>query len=160
MNSKPVTAEKSEIHEFLVEDLSDQRKSLVDFAFKHGTLTMLLLGWIITSKDAHELIPKTPIVRFGLIAIVIGYAILYAGWVLGQLQVSRDTGAKIDQNGYMDRNLYSHVTISARLAWSYILMQCSLCACMAIFLWFLGTIDTKAPNHSMERTADRCVLHF
>jgi hypothetical protein len=141
-----MAADKSQIHKFLVESLSDQRKGLVDFAFKQGTVTMLILGWIVTSKDAHELIPKTPIVRFGLMAIVIGYAILYIGWVLGQLQVSRDTCAKIDKNAYMDRNLYSHLTISARLAWSYIVMQCFLCASMAIFLWFLRPIDTKALN--------------
>jgi hypothetical protein len=154
-----MNAEKSEIHKFLVEDLSEQRKSLVDFAFKHGTLTMLLLGWIITSKDAHELIPTSEVMRFGLVAIVIGYAILYAGWVLGMLQVSRDTCAKIDQNEYMDRSLYSHVTISSRLAWSYILMQCSLCAWMAIFICFLRPIDTKAPNQAMQRTASQPAIY-
>jgi hypothetical protein len=136
-NSQPMTAEKSEIHKFLVEDLSDQRKRLADFAFKHGTLTFLLLGWIVTSKDAHELIPEHPVIRFGLVAIAIGYAIFYAWWVHGLLQISRDTCTKIDQNGYMERSLYSHLTITPRLAWSYILMQCSLCAWMAIFLCVL-----------------------
>jgi hypothetical protein len=136
-NSQPMTAEKPEIHKFLVEDLSDQRKRLADFAFKHGTLTFLLLGWIVTSKDAHELIPEHPVIRFGLVAIAIGYAIFYAWWVHGLLQISRDTCTKIDQNGYMERSLYSHLTITPRLAWSYILMQCSLCAWMAIFLCVL-----------------------
>ena len=92
-----MTAEKSEIHKFLVENLSEQRQCLVDFAFKHGTVTMVILGWIVTSKDAHELIPRTAIVRYGLMANVIGHVILYVGWVLGQLQVSRDTRAKIDK---------------------------------------------------------------
>ena len=57
-----------------------------------------------------------------------------AWWVLAQFKVSRDTCEKIDQNGYMDKSLYSHLRISLWLAWSYIVMQCFFWAWMAIFL--------------------------
>ena len=58
--SSETEAVLKEKHEYLVAVLKDTYSGLIDFAFKHGALLAIALGWLVTSDDAVQRQAKVP----------------------------------------------------------------------------------------------------
>jgi hypothetical protein len=70
-------APPSERHEFLADLLKSTSSALVDLMFKQAAVLTLMLGWILSSKEAHEFIHDHPSIRKIAIPAIVLYFILW-----------------------------------------------------------------------------------
>jgi len=91
-------------HEYLVSVLKDTYSGLIDFAFKHGALIAIAMGWLVTSDDARAFLAQSPISRFCLCAAVILLTSFHARWVGVFYRRSVDAHQKLVALGYLPRD--------------------------------------------------------
>jgi hypothetical protein len=68
-------------HEFLITVLRDTYTGLLDFAFKHGTLLAIALGWLITSDNARDFLSQNAIAKYSICLAALLWTYFYYKWV-------------------------------------------------------------------------------
>jgi hypothetical protein len=68
-------------HEFLSTVLRDTYTGLIDFAFKHGALLAIALGWLITSDNAREFLAQNSIAKYSICLAALLWTYFYYRWV-------------------------------------------------------------------------------
>ena len=88
-------------HEYLVAVLKDTYSGLIDFAFKHGALLAIAMGWLVTSESAREFLEQSPVSRFSLCAAVLLLTYFHYRWVGVFYRRSVNAHAKLVALEYM-----------------------------------------------------------
>lgn len=88
-------------NEYLVGVLKDTYSGLIDFAFKHGALLAIAMGWLVTSDSARAFLAQSYISKFSLCAAALLLTYFHYRWVGVFYQRSIDAHAKLVLLGYM-----------------------------------------------------------
>lgn len=130
-------ADQATIHAFLVEQLSECKKELIDFAFRHGAVVCLVLGWLVSSEQAQRFFAASPWIQaLSSIGLFI-YALLYSRWVYLHYRHSRGIFRDLETNAFMDSKLFAFLLVRFDFALSFILLHEMLCVTMIVFIWMI-----------------------
>jgi Ca2+/H+ antiporter len=127
-------APRSEKHEFLATLLKEARSDLIDFMFKQAAVITLILGWILSSKEAHEFIRANPFIRRIAIPSICLYFTLLAFWIWSYRQRSDSAYQHLLNLRYMPKEFYSSSHVTRPMALTLISAHFLLCAVLAVAL--------------------------
>ena len=141
------TASAREIHESLYGDLKDFRKGLIDFEFKQGTIVVFVIGWLLTSAQAQEVVGTSSkmqaLVMFGLLALSGSHAL----WVTGQYRKSKAIHGHLLTLNYMGDPKYLEAQrITAGLAISFAAFHALMSVVAAYAVAQLDTVLARIPT--------------
>jgi hypothetical protein len=122
-------------HDFLVSLLKESRYRMVDFMFKQAAVLTLLIGWILSSKEAREFIAGAPIVRKAYAFAVALYALLSIFWAWTFRRRSKCAHKHLLELRYMPEEFYSTLLVTKPLTISFVSMHVAGCAVLIAFLF-------------------------
>lgn len=132
-----IQADPGRVHEFLVGQLAERKKELVDAAFKHGAVICLVLGWIVSSQQAQRFFGTSWWVQLLATAGLITYAIVYTCWVAAHYRHSHEILKDLEATAFMDSRLFSFLVIHRGFALSFVIIHEMLCLIMIAFIWMI-----------------------
>lgn len=133
----PIQADPGKVHEFLVGQLAERKKELVDAGFKHGAVICLVLGWIVSSQQAQRFFAASWWVRLLATAGLITYAIVYTCWVAAHYRHSHETLKDLEATAFMESKLFSFLVIHRGFALSFIIVHEVMCLVMITYIWMI-----------------------
>jgi len=125
---------RKERHDFLASVLKESRSELVDFMFKQGAVLTLILGWILSSKEAHDFIQTHPCIRFIGIPSTCMYFVLLVYWIWSYKERSDSAYLHLLNLRYMPGEFYSSLRVTNAVAVSLISAHFILCAVLTAAL--------------------------
>lgn len=131
-------APRGEMHQFLATVLKEARSDLIDFMFKQAAVITLILGWILSSKEAHEFIQAHPVIRCIAIPSIFLYFTLLAFWIWSYRQRSDSAYQHLLNLRYMPKEFYSSSHVTRFMALTLISAHFILCAVLAAALLQIG----------------------
>jgi hypothetical protein len=139
-SSTAIQADPGKAHEFLVGQLAERKKELVEAAFKHGAVICLVLGWIVSSEQAQRFFAASWWVRFFATAGLITYAVVYTCWVAAHYRHSRGIFKNLEAIAFMDSRLFAFLVIRRGFAVSFVLLHELMCLVMIAFIWMIPAL--------------------
>jgi hypothetical protein len=82
-------------HEFLITVLRDTYTGLIEFAFRHGAILAIALGWLITSDNAREFLSSNTIAKYSLCSAALLLTYFHYRWVRVFYNRSSEAHAKL-----------------------------------------------------------------
>lgn len=131
-------APRKERYEFLAALLKDSRSDLVDFMFKQAAVLTLMLGWIVSSKDAHEFIQTHRPIREAAVPAICSYFVLLAYWTWSYKKRSDSAYHHLLVLEFMPKEFYSSIHITPVMAVSLVSAHFVLCAVLIVALFQIG----------------------
>jgi hypothetical protein len=74
-------ATPKEEFDVLYATLHQLHEGLIEFEFRNGALLFLVLGWLLTAVDAHNLLRENLPIRLAITIALSGLTLLHAMWV-------------------------------------------------------------------------------
>jgi hypothetical protein len=108
---------------------------MIDFMFKQAAVLTLLIGWILSSREAREFIAGAPIVQAAYVFAVALYALLSIFWAWTFRRRSECAYRNLLQLGYMPGEFYTTLVITKPLTISFISIHFAGCAVLIAFLF-------------------------
>ena len=136
-SSTTLQADPGKVHEYLVGQLSERKKELVEAAFKHGAVICLVLGWIVSSEQAQRFFAASWWVRAFASVGLLTYAVLYSCWVGAHYRHSRLIFKDLENNAFMDSKLFAFLVIHPGFALSFVILHEMLCLVMIASIWMI-----------------------
>jgi hypothetical protein len=131
-------APRSERHEFLAGLLKDARTDLIDFMFKQAAVITLILGWILSSKEAHVFIELHPIIRWIAIPSICLYFALLTFWIWSYRNRSDSAYKHLLNLHYMPKEVYLSSHVTRFMALTMIAAHLILCVFLAASILQIG----------------------
>jgi hypothetical protein len=100
----------------------------MDFMFKQTAVIMLLLGWLVSSKEARDFIQAHPFLRLVVIATVCFYFLFMVFWIRGYWQRSNSAYQGLLNLGYMPKEFYISLRVTNLIAAVFVSAFFMLCA--------------------------------
>lgn len=97
--------------DLLVSSLKDHQDRLPTFAVQHGIFLSVVVGWLVTSDQAHQLVSQSLLIRTigtGALAVL---TFLHGFWLRKQYQRSQDIKTLLDSLAYMEPQYYKNMVI-------------------------------------------------
>jgi|SRR5919205_2766233 hypothetical protein len=118
-------ASTKEKFELGLEMLKGYRSDLQDRFEKSTALMMIVVGWLITSKDARTSIAESPLLFWGSVVIMTASMAMYCLTVYNFIRRFREIQRTVEALGYMETPYYTRFRMpdkifSSPLAFSYI----------------------------------------
>jgi len=135
--SPTLQADPGKVHEFLVGQLAERKKELVEAGFKHGAVICLVLGWIVSSQQAQRFFATSWWVQFLATAGLVTYLVVYTCWVAAHYRHSRDIFKNLEALDFMDSRLFAFLVIHRGFALLFILLHETVCLVMIAFIWMI-----------------------
>ena len=113
--------------------------TLLDFEFKHGTILIVIVGWVLTAQRAQELIASSVTIRIGISIAVLSLTLLHAIWVIRFYLRSSAVRRQLYELSYMPFGYYKPESIARFLVMS-------LCAVHFIVSGFILLVISVLPS--------------
>jgi hypothetical protein len=139
----PQKSTSVEKHNYLISQLSDYHKRLVDFAFRHSTIIVIALGWIISSEQSQRLMQASFALRITITITVLFYCALYSFWVMRHHFNSETVYKQLVDLAYMESGFFELERIRRPFAYSFICLHFLVCLCLIAFIWLLSCIPNE-----------------
>ena len=78
--TKETTASAKEKSDLLIGIVKDTYTGFIDFGFKHGTILLIIIGWIMTSERTQKIIAASPEVKSVVVSGALILTILFSFW--------------------------------------------------------------------------------
>ena len=131
-------ASRQERHDFLASLLKETRSSVVDFMFKQTAVLMLVLGWLLSSKEARDFIQAHPFLRLVFIPSICFYFSFLVFWISGYRKRSNSAYEDLVNLRYMPKEFYTSLRVTNVIAASFISAHFILCVVLIATLLQIG----------------------
>ena len=121
----------------LIAILKESRYGLVDFMFKHGTVLMLFLGWIVSSDRARQFLSGTFQTRVIVTSLIISYFIVFILAMYTWKRRSENAFHHLVELEYMPVRYYSPLRVTAGVMVGFIGIHGAACTAITILLFFI-----------------------
>ena len=77
-------ASRKDKHKQLFEALKQNFQGLIDYEFRHGTLLIIILGWVLTTQRAQEIFAVSHTIKMMFTFAIVLLTSFHAMWVFRQ----------------------------------------------------------------------------
>ena len=106
--------DSKELFRHLHKELVDYQIRFVDLSFKSAGLIILVLGWLLTSATAQNVLAANTIGRAAVVVGVIIMNIAYVAVAVRMMHVMQQLAKQVDALEYMPRSYYSFRALPPR----------------------------------------------
>jgi hypothetical protein len=124
----------------------------VDGAFKVTGFMVLVMGWLLTSKEARQVLASDPLVRKTAIAGLAAASLVYAYISVGVSGLSQRVFFELEKLKYVPSATYENHLIGTRTLIPWIVANVLLTGFAGFFIWRLGTRGEASPRLEREET--------
>jgi len=120
MESPPSEASVKEKFDLLFVLLKDYFNQIVDNSFRHATVEVVVLGWLISSESARNFFQSNRVVSWYACSVTLLYAIFHSIWIWKNYLRSRTAYVQLCKLGYMPSEFFDSPRISLFMPVSFI----------------------------------------
>nr|WP_319387083.1 hypothetical protein [uncultured Roseibium sp.] len=136
--AEPKTATPREIHAYLSDQLKSYHDGLIDFAFKHGVILTVILGWVVSSERAQEFLGETESKKIASLAALSLYALAHVLWVRRWYLKSNAVFGQLKDLKYMSIDKYKPQYVTKFMAGTFMAVHFAICTVIGFFIAHLG----------------------
>ena len=129
------SASKREMYELLYSQVKDCFDGLVDYEFRHATLLLVLLGWVVTAEHAQNTLATHSSVTLGAIIGILVWTLGHALWAVHQYRRSNAAYLSLLELGYMPMNYIKPRVIGKGLVCSFCLVHSFASTVICLIIW-------------------------
>lgn len=138
-----VPDDKEKFH-FLYGLVVEYNKGLLDFLFKQFVLLAAVGGWLISSSEARKLLAKNLLMRWGLTAFLLAWAVMHAIGVYGYHTHSNKAYERLVALKYMADCAEGHA-LPWHISFLVAIFHASFLCFIGVALWCKPSIPTLSP---------------
>lgn len=119
--------------------------TLLDFVFKHVTVLIVIIGWILTAQQAQELIASSVAIRIGISMLILSLTLLHATWVIRFYLRSVALRRQLLKLNYMPSGYYKPESVAQFLVVSVPGLHLLAYGFILVVIWLLPSIINSSP---------------
>lgn len=119
--------------------------TLLDFEFKHGTILIVIVGWVLTAQRTQELFASSVAIRIGISMAVFSLTLLHAIWVIRFYLRSAAVRRHLYELNYMPSGYYKPESIARFLVMSLSAVHFIVSGFILLVIWLLPSIIRSLP---------------
>lgn len=123
MESPPLEASAKEKFDMLFGLLKEYFNQMVDNSFRHATVEVLILGWLITSESARNFFQNNHMVSWFACSVTLLYATFHSTWIWKNYLRSRIAYMQLRELGYMPSEYFGPRRIPLLMPISFIVVH-------------------------------------
>ncbi len=130
----------NELFKLLFDQLKSSYDDLIQFEFKHGTILIAIIGWLLTSKQTHTLLASSQLLCIVGVIVILSLSAMHAFWVQGYVSKNDDAFKSLVSEFSVEDLYICGKKLRPGIQLTFSVIHAAICILVCVIIWRLHTL--------------------